>query len=207
MSDDHIRYDVLVQEALRGVVRKVITEVVRTNVLPGEHHFYVTFDTNAPGVRISSRIREQYPEEMTVVLQHQFWDLIVTEHTFEVGLSFGGIPERLLIPFSAIKGFFDPSVQFSLQFEVDTEAKAANDSADQENPGNDQLVVLAEKDETTDSSKGSESGSIPEVKPQTPLMITTPSDPDEDGKEKTDDDKSADGSAEVVSLDSFRKKP
>ncbi len=117
MAQDLIRYDVLAQEALRGVVRKVMTDVARDG-LPGEHHFYIAFDTRAPGVRISQRLREQYPEEMTIVLQHQFWDLAVTEHTFEVGLSFGGVPERLLVPFSAIKGFFDPSVQFGLQFEV-----------------------------------------------------------------------------------------
>ena len=117
MAQDLIRYDVLAQEALRGVVRKVLTDVARDG-LPGEHHFYIAFDTRAPGVRISQRLREQYPEEMTIVLQHQFWDLAVTEHTFEVGLSFGGVPERLLVPFSAIKGFFDPSVQFGLQFEV-----------------------------------------------------------------------------------------
>ncbi|MDQ4060169.1 MAG: ClpXP protease specificity-enhancing factor SspB, partial [Pseudomonadota bacterium] len=117
MAQDLIRYDILAQEALRGVVRRVLTDVARDG-LPGEHHFYIAFDTRAPGVRLSQRLREQYPEEMTVVLQHQFWDLAVTEHSFEVGLSFGGVPERLQIPFSAIKGFFDPSVQFGLQFEV-----------------------------------------------------------------------------------------
>ena len=121
MVQDLIRYDILAQEALRGVVRRVLTDVARDG-LPGEHHFYIAFDTRAPGVRVSQRLREQYPEEMTIVLQHQFWDLAVTEHTFEVGLSFGGVPERLLIPFSAVKGFFDPSVQFGLQFEVAREA-------------------------------------------------------------------------------------
>lgn len=121
MADDLIRYDVLVQESLRGVVRKVLKEVVESG-LPGDHHFYIAFDTGAPGVRMSSRLREQHPEEMTVVMQHQFWDLNVTEHSFEVGLSFGGVPERVLVPFSAIKGFFDPSVQFGLQFEPHTDA-------------------------------------------------------------------------------------
>ena len=121
MADDLIRYDVLVQESLRGVVRKVLKEVV-DNGLPGDHHFYIAFDTGAPGVRMSSRLREQHPEEMTVVMQHQFWDLNVTEHSFEVGLSFGGVPERVLVPFAAIKGFFDPSVQFGLQFEPHPDA-------------------------------------------------------------------------------------
>jgi hypothetical protein len=85
--------------------------------LPGEHHFFITFLSTADGVKLSSRLLAQYPEEMTVILQHQFWDLVVTEERFEVGLSFGGIPERVVVPFSAIKSFFDPSVQFGLQFE------------------------------------------------------------------------------------------
>ncbi|MDI4663889.1 SspB family protein [Xanthobacter autotrophicus] len=126
MSVDHIRYDLLAQEALRSVVRRVLLDVAKTG-LPGEHHFYISFDTRAPGVRLSQRMREKYPEEMTIVLQHQFWDLIVTDTTFEVGLSFGGIPERLLVPFSALKGFFDPSVKFGLQFEL-----AANESEAEE---------------------------------------------------------------------------
>jgi hypothetical protein len=117
MTEDLIRYDILAQDALRGVVRKVLSEVARTG-LPGEHHFYISFLTRAPGVRISSRLLSQYPEEMTIVLQHQYWDLTVTEHAFEVGLSFNGVPERLLVPFAALKGFLDPSVQFGLQFEV-----------------------------------------------------------------------------------------
>jgi hypothetical protein len=115
MPTDHIRYDLLAQEALRGVLRRVLADVAR-NGLPGEHHFYVTFDTCAPGLKISERLRTEHPEEMTIVLQHQFWDLTVTDQAFEIGLSFKGIPERLLIPFEAVKGFFDPSVQFGLQF-------------------------------------------------------------------------------------------
>jgi hypothetical protein len=116
MTTDLIRYDLLAQEALRGVVRKVLEDASKAG-LPGEHHFYVSFDTGAPGVKISPRVREKYPEEMTIVLQHQFWDLIVTDTTFEVGLSFGGIPERLLVPFDALTGFFDPSVKFGVKFE------------------------------------------------------------------------------------------
>ena len=120
MATDLIRYDLLVQNALRGVVRKVLTDAARDGV-PGEHHYYVSFLTAAPGVRISARLREKYPDEMTIVLQHQFWDLGVTEHSFEVGLAFGGIPERLLVPFEAVTGFFDPSVQFALKFEASAE--------------------------------------------------------------------------------------
>ena len=114
MPEDHIRYDILAQEALRGVVRKVLAEVAKTG-LPGEHHFYISFVTRAPGVRMSQRLLEKYDKEMTIVLQKQYWDLKVTESAFEVGLSFNGQPEMLHIPFSAIKGFFDPSVQFGLQ--------------------------------------------------------------------------------------------
>ncbi|MDR3471511.1 MAG: SspB family protein [Devosia sp.] len=116
MAEDHIRYDILAQEALRGVVRKVLAEVSKTG-LPGEHHFFISFVTRAPGVRLSQRLLDQYDKEMTIVLQNQFWDLKVSDAGFEVGLSFDGHPEMLAIPFAAIKGFFDPSVQFGLQFD------------------------------------------------------------------------------------------
>src|SRR3954463_1448161 len=117
MPNDLIRYDLLVQDALKGVVRKVLADAAKEG-LGGEHHFYISFRTDFPGVRLSNRLREKYPQEMTIVLQHQFWDLGITEHAFEVGLSFSGAPERLLVPFDALTGFFDPSVQFGLKFEV-----------------------------------------------------------------------------------------
>ncbi|HEV7599301.1 MAG TPA: ClpXP protease specificity-enhancing factor SspB [Bradyrhizobium sp.] len=128
MATDHIRYDVLARDALRGVLRQVLTDAAEHG-LPGEHHFFITFVSTAEGVKLSPRLLAQYPEEMTVILQHQFWDLVVTEDRFEVGLSFGGIPERLVVPFNSIKSFFDPSAQFGLQFdpsETATEAPAAN---------------------------------------------------------------------------------
>jgi len=128
MATDHIRYDVLAREALRGVLRQVLTDVAQHG-LPGEHHFFITFLSKADGVRLSTRLLAQYPEEMTVILQHQFWDLVVTEDRFEVGLSFGGIPERLVVPFSAIKSFFDPSVQFGLQFETNEGAAETADAS------------------------------------------------------------------------------
>ena len=127
MATDHIRYDVLARDALRGVLRRVLTDAAEHG-LPGEHHFFITFLSTADGVKLSPRLLAQYPEEMTIILQHQFWDLVVTEDRFEVGLSFGGIPERLVVPFAAIKSFLDPSVQFGLQFEpaeTATEAPAA----------------------------------------------------------------------------------
>jgi len=116
MATDHIRYDVLARDALRGVLRRVLTDAA-ANGLPGEHHFFITFLSKAEGAKLSPRLLAQYPEEMTIILQHQFWDLMVSEDRFEVGLSFGGIPERLVVPFNAIKSFFDPSVQFGLTFE------------------------------------------------------------------------------------------
>jgi len=130
MAEDLIRYDILVQEALRGVMRKVLTETARAG-LPGDHHFFITFLTNAPGVRISSRLKERYPQQMTIVLQYQFWDLKVTETGFEVGLSFSDVPEKLEIPFSAVRGFYDPSVNFELEFEVEM----ASEPAGEEGPG------------------------------------------------------------------------
>ncbi|WP_173932101.1 SspB family protein [Chelativorans sp. Marseille-P2723] len=117
MTEDRIRYDILVQEALRGVVRKVLQEVAQAG-LPGNHHFFITFLTGAPGVRISSRLKERYPEQMTIVIQYQFWDLKVTDKGFEVVLSFSDVPEKLEVPYSAIRGFYDPSANFEVEFEV-----------------------------------------------------------------------------------------
>lgn len=128
MAEDHIRYDILAQEALRGVVRKVLAEVAKTG-LPGEHHFFISFVTRAPGVRLSQRLLEQYDKEMTIVLQNQYWDLKVNDVGFEVGLSFDNHPETLVIPFSAVKGFFDPSVQFGLQFDPSTATAATSAEA------------------------------------------------------------------------------
>ncbi|MBR0697075.1 SspB family protein [Bradyrhizobium lablabi] len=117
MATDHIRYDVLARDALRGVLRRVLADAAEHG-LPGEHHFYITFLSTAEGVKLSPRLLAQYPEEMTIILQHQFWDLVVTEDRFEVGLSFGGIPERLTVPFAAVTRFLDPSAPFDLQFDA-----------------------------------------------------------------------------------------
>src|SRR4051794_39243651 len=114
MATDHIRYDVLARDALRGVLRRVLTDAAEHG-LPGEHHFFITFLSTAERVKLSPRLLAQYPEEMTIILQHQFWDLTVTEDRFEVGVSFGGVPERLVIPFISIKSFSAPWVQFALQ--------------------------------------------------------------------------------------------
>src|SRR5258708_949277 len=124
MATDHIRYDVLARDALRRVPRRDLTDAAEQG-LAGDHHYFIPFVSTADGVKLSPRLLAQYPEEMTVILQHQFWDLVVTEDRFEVGLSFGGVAERLVVPFSAIKSFFDPSVQFGLQFEP-ADAPATN---------------------------------------------------------------------------------
>ena len=130
MAEDLMRYDLLAQEALRGVVRASLRKVVKTG-LPGDHHFYIAFDTRYPGVRLSERLDNKYPREMTIVLQHQYWNLQVREDEFEVELSFDNIPEKLVVPFNAIKGFLDPHVQFGLQFEtVKVEAPAKDPEAE-----------------------------------------------------------------------------
>lgn len=175
MADDHIRYDILAQEALRGVMRKVLAEVARTG-LPGNHHFFITFLTGAPGVRVSSRLRERYPEQMTIVIQFQYWDLKVTDTGFEVGLSFSDVPEKLEIPFSAVRGFYDPSVNFELEFDVKTET-----SVEDEPEHSEPLAIVAEK------------------KPETKKKAA------EAEKKPAAADAAAKG-AEVVSLDAFRKK-
>ena len=188
---DQIRYDLLTQQALRGVVRSVLADVVKKG-LPGEHHFYISFDTQADDVKMSQRLRTQYPEEMTIILQHQFWDLRVDDDGFEVGLSFGGVPERLAIPFGAVKSFFDPSVQFGLQFEeiVEGEANAPASSA---------AAPESERAPMQPSKSGTQAAKKPMPVPANPETQTTPPAPvpapQPDG-----------GSAQVVQLDRFRKK-
>lgn len=131
--DSLIPYDEIVQEALRAVVGRVLGEIERTGSLPGAHHFYITFKTQAPGVAIPRHLIERFPDEMTIVLQHKFWDLKVSEEQFEVGLTFSQVPAHLVIPYSAISAFVDPLVNFALQFQVE-----ANDAPEPvEAPQND----------------------------------------------------------------------
>lgn len=225
-SDDLIRYDVMVQEALVGVVRRVLVDAARAG-LPGEHHFYISFRTKAQGVRLSPRLREKFPEEMTVVLQHQFWDLIVTDVSFEVGLSFGGIAERLLVPFESMTGFYDPSVQFGLKFAAD-EAQADNDLANEDDgsvkdrldaitehekgrKGKGKLAAVpadAEKPANTPAAKKPRSirpkpeAVMPEAENTAASAAAAPeTKPDPEPKPP-----SGSGGAQVVSLEAFRKK-
>jgi len=199
MAEDLIRYDLLAQDALRGLVKKVLSDVSRFG-LPGEHHLYISFDTRAPGVRLSQRLREKYPEEMTVILQHQFWDLAVTEHAFEVGLSFGNAPERLLVPFSAIKGFFDPSVQFGLQFDVKADAPQGGEAEPAAGPA----VATAER-RPTKGARSEPAETLPAVPKSLPRRTDlVPATKQEGGQENAPP--AGKPAAEVVSLDAFRKK-
>ncbi|MES1180191.1 MAG: ClpXP protease specificity-enhancing factor SspB [Hyphomicrobium sp.] len=126
-SEPTIDYETLTQDAMRGVVRTVLSQAAKSG-LPGDHHFYISFDTSASGVVLSKRLKDKYPSEMTIVLQHRFWDLSVEDDGFEVKLTFDGIPERLVVPFAAIRVFFDPSVRYGLQFEdPDVEPEAGED--------------------------------------------------------------------------------
>ncbi len=144
MGQDHIRYDILAQDALRGVIRKVLSEVAATGVLPGDHHFFITFLTDAPGVRLSQHLKEKYAEQMTIVIQHQFWDLKITDSQFEIGLSFSDKPEKLVIPFNAIRGFYDPSVNFELEFDVATTAEDLIEETDVAQPTHEEALVQSE---------------------------------------------------------------
>ncbi len=123
LPDSLIPYDDIVQEALRAVVGRVLGQIPHDGMLPGDHHFYITFKTTAPGVDIPQHLIARFPDEMTIVLQNKFWDLKVHDEAFEVGLSFNSIPARLFIPFSAITGFVDPAVNFALQFQVGGEGE------------------------------------------------------------------------------------
>ncbi len=190
MADDDIRYDLLTQEALRGVIRKVLALVQRSG-LPGQHHLYIAFDTGAEGVVVSKRLKEQYPEEMTIVLQYQFWDLQVTNERFEVKLSFGSVPEKLVVPFSAVKAFYDPSAQFGLQF---GKQGAANDAARQ-HMATAMPDLVAEAEEFSQQRVAEPLSELPRPAARAPEPMPVP----------TDGDGVRIG-AEVVQLDRFRKK-
>jgi hypothetical protein len=225
MSTDLIRYDLQVQDALRSVVRKVLADAARDG-LPGEHHFYITFRTPAAGVKMSNRLREQYPEEMTIILQYQFWDLKVEDSFFEVGLHFKNVPERLHIPFDAVSGFYDPSVQFGLKFEPQGDESDEFDEEDEETI----LGPVANPQRPGEAGKPKlrGAGSEPDVLPaKGPTAFPKPaakpsatekpaagekqaSVKDKHAAKDLASEKSAPQSKEeskVVSIDAFRKKP
>ncbi len=193
MTQDQIRYDILAQEALRGVMRKVLTEVTKAG-LPGNHHFFITFLTKFPGVRISSRLREKYPEQMTIVLQYQYWDLTVTETGFSVGLSFSDIPEKLEVPYAAVRGFYDPSVNFELEFDVRLDEETSGDAEVTSLPA----PVAAVKDDAAAKTGAKATGEPGEKK-------TARKSKAKDAEPAQNDEAEQKPAADVVSLDAFRK--
>jgi len=227
-SDSMIDYEALAQEAMRNVVRSVLVDAAKSG-LPGDHHFYISFDTLAPGVILSKRLREKYAEEMTIVLQHRFWDLIVNEHRFEIKLTFDGIPERLVVPFKAIRVFFDPSVRYGLQFESVT---AAQDALDDDAAGLDEAFDDPFANRDFSASNPSPDGRGPSLRPVPEIAggkarrpkrrnkdVAQTTDTDDDSQlteislnidEPTEPPEAIDDSdnvgAEIVSLDAFRKK-
>jgi hypothetical protein len=192
MTKDGLRYDRMVEAALRGVVREAVAQAAE-NGLPGGHHFYITFKTNAPGVDIGDHLRAKYPEEMTIVIEHQFWDLTVTDESFAVTLSFNNRPERLTVPFTAIGAFADPSVKFGLQLQETMLGETPVAGAEHR-------LRLAEAPAATEASKGGKEKSSPKLVEEKPAG------------EPRGDKKPAAGKAtakkpgEVVTLDTFRKK-
>jgi hypothetical protein len=193
MPSDILRYDLRVQDALRGVVREVLAETARDG-LPGEHHFFVTFDTRFPGVKLSNLLRERYPEKMTIVLQYHFWDLTVTDKGFQVGLSFNNVPEKLHIPFAAVTAFYDPAVKFVLEFETA--------------PSEPAVSVVKEAPSRAERPSGeARRGNVPAPVKPAALPAAVPAKPQPEAPAKTAKD-AGDGPAEkIVSLDAFRKKP
>jgi uncharacterized protein len=195
MPTDHIRYDLLVQEALRSVVRKVLADAAR-NGLPGDHHFYISFKTQAPGVTVPAAMRQKYPDEMTIILQHEFWDLSVNGDGFEVSLSFSRKPERLTIPFAAITGFSDPSVPtFGFKFMVPevVDSGAAPPVARPKLADKDESETVAPIKRTPNPAPMAKAPAP--AKPSEPAANPVPA----KTAEKTE-------AAKVVSIDAFRKK-
>ena len=185
--NDRFHYDALVDDALRSVVRRVLTQVAEKG-LPGSHHFYISFRSTDPGVMLPDYLRAKYPEEMTIVLQHQYWDLILAPTYFEVTVSFNKLQERIRVPFAALSAFVDPSVRFGLQF--DRKDKAGAETAEQPAtpptalPTADKRPPLAgpsDSDSRPDAAADGAGAGASEAKPEDPA-------------------------SKVVKLDSFRKK-
>ena len=195
MAKDIIRYDLLVQDAMRGVMRKVLGDVAESGYLPGDHHFTISFRTDAPGVTISRRLAEQWPSELTIILQHQWSDLEVDEEGFGVTLSFRSVAEHLYVPFSAVTGFFDPAVEFGLRFESAEDALEEDEEEDAPSPGP-SLVA-----KTPDSVKAFKPAKVDPAKAE---PNKTPS-ADRQKKLKPVEAKE-DGDDKIVSIDAFRKK-
>lgn len=229
-AEPTIDYETLAQDAMRGVVRTVLTQAAKSG-LPGDHHFYISFDTGASGVVLSKRLKEKYPSEMTIVLQHRFWDLAVNDDGFEVKLTFDGIPERLVVPFAAIRVFFDPSVRYGLQFDEPDSGPESAESMSQRLTGRTSEHVgggrptlrstAPKKPRVPRKAKADQSGPTPsqpqptvtpiqpapaqptQLKPQSGPAAAPPSAADKGADDKPRQDN---GGAQIVRLDAFRKK-
>ncbi len=221
-SGPSIDYAKLQQEAMRGVVRAVLQQIVKTG-LPGEHHFYISFLTQAPGVILSKRLKEKYPTEMTIVLQHRFWDLIISDDRFEVKLTFDGIPERLVVPFSSIKVFIDPSVRYGLQFDEEAAERdaapapraidATYDDVTTETPRM-KKPRAPRKARSADKEAAGNAPALAAVEPSQPLPLPPNPEPatrageqaPNEGDSSSDKEPLPEGGAKILSLDQFRKK-
>jgi hypothetical protein len=234
-GEPNIDYDTLALEAMRGLVRTVLVRTAKSG-LPGDHHFYISFDTEHPGTSLSRRLKERYPREMTIVLQHRFWDLAVTEDRFEVKLTFDSIPERLVVPFAAIKVFFDPSVQYGLRFE-DGDSGDASEPVQQPPGGIGARSVTARSSATAKKPRTAKrpKGELMTVAPSAgssqpvpmgrgaPTLVNAPSQPQPvsaatdspvnasppgspPAAASGEQDRSPAGGAQILSLDQFRKK-
>ena len=209
MPTDYIRYDLLVQDALRSVVRKVLTEASKLG-LQGEHHFNISFKTQAAGVVIPAQMRQRYPDEMAIILQHEFWDLQVGPDAFEVSLNFSRKPERLTIPFDSITGFSDPSVPFGFKLEPRLSPEAAAETAEAESP-RPEVTPMAKPARLAPAPKPApalaKAGAADEAKAET--KTEAKAETKAEAKSKADskpEAKPAEGEAKVVSIDAFRKK-
>lgn len=217
-SEPTIDYEALTQDAMRGVVRSVLIRISKSG-LPGEHHFYISFDTEHPSSSLSKRLREKYPREMTIVLQHRFWDLIIHDDRFEVKLTFDGIPERLVVPFEAIKVFFDPSVRYGLQFEdpetgTDPDALVTGSSNSRE--GETRVTATRtsggpRKPRAPRKARSDAEKALPAREKTAPVPIKPTGDHPASETSASNDATTAEaekpqGGATVVSLDQFRKK-
>jgi len=182
MSQDLMNYDKMTQLALRGVVRDAIRRVIREDGLPGTHHFYITLLTRYPGVDIDEGLAKKYPEEITIVLEHQYWDLKAHDDSFEVTLKFGGVPKYLSVPYTAITRFHDPSVGFAMQFDPPEEMAETPPTLAKLKPASAPKPKAVKPAKKTDNKKSAPKNS------------------------KVKEDKKADEGSKVVSLDAFRKK-
>lgn len=191
MATDLIRYDLLVQDAMRGVVRRVLSDVAANGELPGDHHFTISFRTDAPGVKMSRRLAEQWPQELTIILQHQYSNLSVEEEGFGVTLSFRSVPEHLYIPYDSITGFYDPSVEFGLRFEI----ADVEEEEEEEEPAPPRPSLVSARADDDDAEEAKPAPAKAE-KTEKPKKAEAPA----------PEAAMVDGDAKVVSIDAFRKK-